>query len=173
MRPTSRISLAAALVTLTLASCTTDQISNPSTESLASPTLSREAPVERPLKGECDVAAVFTSETELLIMGSCELAHLGHTTVVAYQTIDPTSFPIAYTNSTTYTAANGDELRTTDIGTAMPGPEGLTLSGAVTVIGGTGRFTDATGEAALNGAVRFTGPASTIGNYSLVGRLTY
>jgi len=173
MRPTTRISLVAALITITLTGCTTDQISNPSAQSPDSPSLSKEAPSERPLKGECDVAAVFTSETELLIVGTCELSHLGHTTVVAYQTIDPNSFPIAYTNATTYTAANGDELRTTDIGTATPGPDGLTLSGAVTVIGGTGRFTNASGTADLTGAVAFTGPSSTAGTYSLSGRFSY
>ena len=172
MQIKSRLAFAASLIVLTLIGCSDDGLSG-SAESITSPSLSKAIPSDRPWSGECDVAAVFTSATELLIRGTCELAHLGRTTMFAVQTIDPTSIPIAYTNATTYTAANGDELRTTDIGTATPNTDGLTLSGAVTVIGGTGRFVNASGDASLSGAVRFTGPASTAGKYSLTGRVTY
>ena len=115
MHITSRLALGASLISTVLVGCAGDQITDARFMSSSSPSLAQVAPVERPLNGECAVVAVFTSATDLLITGTCNLAHLGKSTLVASQTIDPNSFPIAYTNTSTYTAANGDELRTTDI----------------------------------------------------------
>lgn len=173
MHITSRFALGASLISTVLVGCSGDQITDVPLVSSSPASSAQLASVERPWSGECDVVAVFTSATDLLITGTCNLAHLGKTTLVASQTIDPSSFPIAYTNTSTYTAANGDELRTTDIGTATPGPSGLILSGAVTVVGGSGRFANASGSAALDGAVAFTGPGSTVGAYDLSGRISY
>lgn len=127
----------------------------------------------RPWRGECDVDAVFTSETTLLITGTCNIAHLGRTTVIAHQTIQPGPSGIVYSNTAIYRAANGDELRTTDVGVATPTATGLSLSGIETAVGGTGRFVNARGSATLEGAVRFTGPSSTTGSYELSGHIEY
>lgn len=160
-------------VVLTAAGCTGGEITGAPAQLMDRPTVAMSKSVARPWKGDCNVDAVFTSETTLLITGRCQLAHLGRTTLVAYQTITPGPYGIAYTNTATYTSANGDELRTTNIGVASPNATGLSLTGTETAIGGTGRFANATGTAALSGSVRFTGLASTTGSYSLSGTLNY
>ncbi len=166
-----RITSSLSFVALTVAACSGDAIVAP--RSLAPNDLSASSSIARPWKGVCDVDAVFTSETTLLITGTCQLAHLGLTTMVAYQTIEPGPSGIAYTNATTYTAANGDQLRTTNVGVATPAGSGLSLSGTETAVGGTGQFTNASGSAHLQGAVAFTGPSSTTGSYELSGMLQY
>ena len=171
MRNAQRITLSLSFVALTVTACSDDGIVAP--RSLAPDDISSSSSIARPWKGVCDVDAVFTSQTTLLITGTCQLAHLGRTTMIAYQTIDPGASGIAYTNTTTYTAANGDELRTTNVGVATPSGPGLSLSGTETAVGGTGRFTNASGTAHLEGAVVFTGPSSTTGSYELSGMLQY
>lgn len=171
MRNAQRITLSLSFVALTVAACSGDAIVAP--RSIAPNDISSSSSVARPWKGVCDVDAVFTSQTTLLITGTCQLAHLGRATMIAYQTIEPGASGITYTNTTTYTAANGDELRTTNIGVATPTGASLSLSGTETAVGGTGRFTNATGTAHLEGAVAFTGPSSTTGSYELNGMLEY
>ena len=171
MRNAQRITVSLSFVALTVAACSGDAIVAP--RSIAPNDISSSSSIARPWKGVCDVDAVFTSQTTLLITGTCQLAHLGRTTMIAYQTIEPGASGIAYTNTTTYTAANGDELRTTNVGVATPSGPGLSLSGTETAVGGTGRFTNASGTAHLEGAVVFTGPSSTTGSYELSGMLEY
>jgi hypothetical protein len=133
------------------------------------------APVSRPMKGRCDVVARFTSETTIEFSGTCELAHLGRVSVVASQLLVPGPGPIPFTNTATYTAANGDALYTTDTGVGTPTADGLgiLLEATQTVVGGTGRFAEASGTATLRGAVLFTGPTTTVGGYAIDGQLTY
>ena len=171
MRNTRRITLSLSFVALTVAGCSGDAIVAP--QSITPNDISASSSIARPWKGVCAVDAVFTSETTLLITGTCQLAHLGRTTMIAYQTIEPGASGIVYTNTTTYTAANGDELRTTNVGVATPGASGLALSGTETAVGGSGRFANANGTAHLEGAVAFTGPTSTTGSYELNGMLQY
>ena len=159
----------APLFALALAACSGERI----TEASVGATVSQSISVERPWSGSCDVAAQFIGETTLRITGSCLLAHVGRTDIVAYQTIVPGPSGIAYTNTAIYTAPNGDELHTTNAGVATPTADGLTLSGIETAVGGTGRFANASGTAALNGAVRFTSASTTVGSYTLDGRLTF
>lgn len=161
------------LFALTVAGCSGDTIVAPTDRSLAPDDVSFSSSVARPWKGECDVDAVFLTETTLEITGTCQLAHLGRTSVDALQTIVFGESGIAYTNVATYTAANGDQLRTTNVGVATPTATGLSLSGTETAVGGTGRFANASGTAMLEGAVRFTGTSSTTGSYKLNGRLEY
>ena len=171
MRNPQRTTLTLSFLALTVAACSGDRIVAP--RPIALNDISSSASIARPWKGVCDVDAVFTSQTMLLITGTCQLAHLGRVTMVAYQTIEPGASGIAYTNTTTYTAANGDELRTTNVGVATPGASGLALSGTETAVGGTGRFANANGTAHLEGGVAFTGPTSTTGSYELNGMLEY
>ena len=159
----------AAVFALTLAACSGERI----TEATMGATVSQSISVERPWTGTCDVAAQFIGETTLRITGSCLLAHIGRADVLAYQTIVPGPSGIAYTNTATYTAPNGDELHTTNVGVATPTADGLALNGIETAVGGTGRFQNASGTAALTGAVTFTSASTTVGSYSLDGRLTF
>jgi hypothetical protein len=158
---------------LTLAGCSGDGITGQADLS-DTPAREFQSPnVERPWTGSCNVVAEFMSETALRITGYCQLAHIGRASVLALQTIVPGASGIAYTNTTVYTAANGDELHTTNVGVATPSAQGLSLNGIESAAGGTGRFANASGSATLSGAVRFTSATTTIGSYSLVGRLTF
>lgn len=131
-------------------------------------------PVERPWGGRCEFSAERLAPTLIRVSGTCQLAHLGRAEYVNLQTIVPG--PVTqFTNATTYTAANGDVLYTTAVGTATPADGGtrLILAATETVQGGTGRFADASGEATLAGATVLTGPAARTGFYELTGTIAY
>ena len=128
--------------------------------------------VVRPWKGRCDVEADITGPTTILINGTCDLAHLGRTTVVTEETMDWALG--TFTNTSTYTAANGDRLHTSGSGTATFGSDGTgTVVGTWTADGGTGRFAGASGSAAYAESARITGPTSAEGTYTLDGQLDY
>jgi hypothetical protein len=51
-----------------------------------------------------------------------------------------------------FTAANGDELHATNVGSNTPtGPGTIRFTGITTIVGGTGRFANATGELSVEG----------------------
>ena len=157
------------------AACGTDRPTSLATEPpFAARGTNTGEPVERPWGGRCEFSAERLAPTLIRITGTCQLAHLGRTEYVNLQTIVPG--PVTqFTNSTTYTAANGDVLSTTAVGTATPadGASRLILAATETVQGGTGRFADASGEAALAGATFLTGPAARTGFYELTGTIAY
>ena len=127
-----------------------------------------------PWSGRCEFAAERLGPTLIRIVGTCQLAHLGRVTYVNLQTLVPG--PVTqFTNATIYTAANGDLLHTTAVGTVTPiaGGSRLTASATETVTGGTGRFARASGQAAFAGTVFLTGPAAGTGFYELTGTLDY
>lgn len=173
MRISNSVIALGAFLSLTASACSSGEIEEPADYASQSRIASSQAAVERPWRGECDVTAEFISEFTIRITGSCQLAHVGQALVIAYQTITPGPNGIAYTNTAVYRAPDGDELRTTNVGLALRDADALSLSGTETAVGGTGRFVNASGSAALTGAVRFTGAATTIGSYSLIGHLTY
>lgn len=171
MRTIQLVAVSATLMALTLTGCSTADITASDAVSPAQSRLSKSKGVERPWKGDCIVYAQITSATTLTFAGTCQLAHMGRTSVVAYQTITAVPSGFTFTNTATYTAANGDELHTiTTDGTATPSATGLTLAGTETAVGGTGRFVNASGTATMTGTVRFD---TGIGAYRLDGRLTY
>lgn len=51
-----------------------------------------------------------------------------------------------------FTAADGDILRATSVGTNTPNGPGVAFRATMTFIGGTGRFANAIGEAHVDGA---------------------
>lgn len=130
------------------------------------------AAVQRSWEGRCDVDATITGPTTFLITGTCQLAHLGRTTVVTQETMDWALG--TFTNTSTYTAANGDRLYTTGSGVAAFGQDGAgALTGTWTVVGGTGRLAGASGTAAYVESAQVTGPATAVGTYMLTGELVY
>jgi len=138
---------------------------------------------ERPYSGSCStVVQVLTPPNvfpqELRIDLDCTLAHLGRTTGIAFQTVTPLGAPngailtAAIENTTTYTAANGDMLDQSFIGTALINLETgeVRYIGNETFEGGTGRFEHATGTSELTGTASvFTGT----GIYTVQGRIGY
>lgn len=70
-----------------------------------------------------------------------------------------------------FTAANGDLLRATSVGSGTPtGPTTLRFTGTASITGGTGRFASATGEMSVEGtADNVSGDA----RFSWDGWITY
>jgi hypothetical protein len=163
----------AVVLSLALAGCSADGVTDASNLRGSFSNSTHSLSVERPWGGSCYVAAEFIGETTLRIIGECHLAHIGRASVLEYQTIVPGPSGIAYTNTAVYTAPNGDELHTTNVGVATPTADGLSLNGIETAVGGTGRFENASGTATLAGSVRFTSASTTIGSYTLDGRLSF
>ncbi len=101
----------------------------------------------------------------------CQLQHLGRTTATAEQVVIFTS-PTTQTasNTTVYTAANGDQLFSEWSGTSTSiGPD-VTFSGPATFSGGTGRFVNASGSAFISGTASFV---TNTGQFTQEGRLSY
>lgn len=159
------------LLTFAITGCAGDA----STSSLAPSNATLQAAgaaVQRPWEGRCAVDATITGPTTFVITGTCQLAHLGRTTVVTEETMDWALGTFA--NTSTYTAANGDRLYTTGSGVATFGANGAgTLTGTWTAVGGTGRLAGASGTADYAESVQVTGPATAVGAYTLAGALVY
>jgi len=162
----------AATVVLSVAACSGDTITATADDSFSARLARASGNTMRPWKGRCDAVAAFTGENTLLITGTCQLAHLGRTTVIADETIRPRADGFDVTRVSTYTAANGDQLRTVSAGVALYKPDfsGLLLSYGETAVGGTGRFANASGTAILTGETVF---ATGKGFWTLDGSLTY
>ena len=137
---------------------------------------------ERPYSGSC--STVVTPLTppgvfpqELHIDYDCTLAHLGHATAVATQVVTPINqsgvlVTATITNSTTYTAANGDTLHASFTGTALLNVETgqVRFIGTEKFDGGSGRFDDASGSADLDGSGSFF---TNIAFFTAKGRIAY
>jgi len=103
----------------------------------------------------------FSAECPLAgtIIGSGQATHLGRFTLISFDCIKPDAYPATFPSTfktqedttglkAVLTAANGDQLFITYSGTAkQPGSVPiLDLSGSFTVVGGTGRFAEATSK---------------------------
>ena len=157
-----------------LAGCgTIDAPVAPQNQPLAFMSTTNAGLVTRPWKGRCDGVATFTGPTTLHIVGTCNLAHLGKTTFETTETVVPRPDGLSDLNSVNaYTSANGDVLNTVGNGIATLKPDfsGVTFAGTETAIGGTGRFSNASGVATRIGSTRFS---DSIGSYDHAGTLTF
>ncbi|MEO7683169.1 MAG: hypothetical protein ABIU86_04470 [Gemmatimonadaceae bacterium] len=99
------------------------------------------------------------------IRGVCKLKHLGHSSMAAIQTVNVLTGEL--NNTTTYTAANGDQLTTTFAGTDPLGGD-IEFTGLETYTGGTGRFANATGESFLQGSA-----TGATGEFTSKGSITF
>jgi hypothetical protein len=108
-----------------------------------------------PISGSCEtrLAAPPVVTPPILTqndVGVCELAHLGRVSVYDTQQIDLATG--TETAQVTFTAANGDELRLTNVGVNQrTGTTTIRFTGTMTVVSGTGRFANATGQLAAEG----------------------
>ena len=147
---------------------------------LASP--AHAAKPARPYHGTCSTVVLpvtppSTIPQELAITYDCTLTHLGRTTATVQQFVTPTGgspsgVTLLLVNTTTYTAANGDQLRATFNGTALldPATGEVTFVGIESFNGGTGRFVGATGSAQLEGAASIV---TNTGLFTTKGRIAY
>lgn len=137
------------------------------------------SPVTRPAGGTCapeiTVVAPFPGPGQpvlsLRIGGVCELKHLGRTALDITETVDFSTGVIL--NSTTYTAANGDVVNSTFLGTVLspPGPDAV-FEGTETYVSGTGRFVGVSGSSSLKGTAHLNGLTGA-GEYTTTGTITF
>ena len=170
-------SLILVLPALSLAGCSGDAVTSPRSAPRANPAAmaANQTIVPRPMSGECYLTTLATVPYPAPpvfrqdVTGTCELTHLGHVTVQFVQVVN---FATRTQQSLelTYTAANGDVLRAASAGTNLPTATGVTFSAAITFLGGTGRFTNATGQARAEGAANIVAGTSW---YMLDGWLGY
>jgi hypothetical protein len=140
------------LLALALAGCRGESpaVTAPDSRSFARSADAAVVAAPRPLEGRCEVTFTVLPSTPPVVRqadtGTCQLSHLGASTTVGAQTINFAT--LTQTSERTFTAANGDVLRTTGVGTSKPGAEPGTIDfdATLTVVGGTGRFANATGQ---------------------------
>jgi len=149
---------------------------------LGTPVTTSAANPERPYRGSC--STVITPLTppgvfpqELRIDYACQLTHLGRTTAIAMQVVTPTGQSGAIVtalveNNTIYTAANGDTINASFLGTALINVQtgDVRFIGTETFEGGSGRFADATGSADLEGTASIF---TNLGFFTTKGQLAY
>ena len=165
-----------ALLALALVGCA-DAL--PTAPRAGSPTLARAAASDgaagaRPFSGTCTTTfapiplpppAVYRQ----VATGTCTLSHLGRTALLLIQDVrlaDGTQQSVVVT----YTAANGDVLRASNVGTSRRFGPGVAFEAAVTFVGGTGRFAHATGQAHVTGTADFVASTS---DYTIEGWIAY
>ena len=102
--------------------------------------------------------------------GTGKASHMGKTTYEANGTVDIFAKPVSAVDTTTLTAANGDQIFMNSIGIANPpdanGVTRVTITSTIT--GGTGRFAHASGT--LTGTIIGSSPTFTI---HFEGRISY
>jgi hypothetical protein len=137
-------------------------------------TVQKASAVTRPFSGKCELTfnppplplpPVF-DQTDT---GTCHFSELGKTAYYGEQTINL----VAGTQSgwRTFTAANGDILRVEHAGTSAPAGPGLVgFRATLTVVGGTGRFANATGSIVSVGVANLITHAT---NATFDGSITY
>jgi hypothetical protein len=157
--------------------CATDSPAGPDESAALAGHLAVVEPKPRPAGGSCVTtvapAGFAFPYLTITIDGVCNLRHLGRATMRATQVIDVTTG--LFSNETTYTAANGDELYTTFAGvsTSPPGSLDVTFDGTETFVGGTGRFGPATGTTVAEGSATLAPDQSGVGEYSMEGWITF
>ena len=164
---------AALIAAVLLAACSESSVLEPSQ------TPSLDASESRPAGGTCTfVSTVLPPQPgqpanvrRVHLDALCQLMHLGRTigSAEGTTTLTPTGSVLA--NSTTYTAANGDQLFVTFNGTGTPPVNGVvSFSGTEAVTGGTGRFAGASGSLARAGSASLL---TQTGEFETSGSLSY
>lgn len=143
-----------AVLTVVLCGCGAESATAPTPTIQARPTGLRAA-VSVPIGGSCETSLAGPPIVTPPILtqndvGVCQLAHLGRVSVYDTQQINLATG--TETAQVTFTAANGDELRLTNVGAnERTGPATIRFTGTITVVGGTGRFANATGQITAEG----------------------
>ena len=133
------------------------------------------AAASRPISGRCETVFTQTpldpTHAHVIVRGTCRLEHLGRSTVFIDQIADFAASTL--TGVTIYTAANGDELRSTGSVQILTPPDAAgnsAFAGPHTFTGGSGRFAHA------RGGYTFTGRANLVtftGFFEIAGTITF
>ena len=144
-----------AVLVLLTTGCTADAVTSPGSKRdnpIASASL---VAASVPMHGRCEMSPLGPPIVSFPIItetdgGLCQLAHLGRVTFYGTQQINAVTR--TQTAQVTLAAANGDELRFTNVGSnTSTGPTTIRFSGTMTIVGGTGRFSGATGQLSAEG----------------------
>jgi hypothetical protein len=130
---------------------------------------------QRPMKGACSTTFAVEPSGAISITGTCHLTHLGKAAYQATQTVVPNADgTVQITVTGFYTAANGDQLRSTLTGTGrFSGGSSVNYTTTETYTGGTGRFAAAHGVAIDVGVATFTGATTGTSSYTTSGWIAY
>jgi hypothetical protein len=145
-----------------------------SSPSAAANQSSKAAPVTRPFSGTCELTfnpppLPLPPVVEQTDAGTCHFTELGKTELYGVQTINFAAG--TQVGWRTLTAANGDVLRVEHTGTSAPAGPGLVgFRAMITIVGGTGRFTNATGNIVGVGLANL---ATHVTNVTFEGSITY
>ncbi|HST25777.1 MAG TPA: hypothetical protein VLJ76_07280 [Gaiellaceae bacterium] len=130
-----------------------------------------------PFSASVSGTASFTSQTTTEFIGVGQATHMGRISSVGEVSFTPPNAAGCYPNINieTLTAANGDQLVVRSDDQACPiGPTSFHGFGNWVVVGGTGRFADATGKGSFDGESDF-GPGFSPGpfHFTLTGTVSY
>jgi hypothetical protein len=119
-------------------------------------------------------APVFTVPPGLdqVIAGTCQISHLGRSSMSMLQHVDLPSG--AATATVTFTAANGDALTVTQSTSSSDiGPGLKRFTGTAVITGGSGRFANASGQLDVEGTLAFdqNGIGHAVSTY--IGSIAY
>jgi hypothetical protein len=147
------------LLALVNAGCGADHItsSTPNAVAATGTSAASRAVAATHVSGSCETTPIAPPVVVFPILrqedtGVCQLSHLGRTVLHATRVVNLANG--TQTAQITYTAANGDVLRATAVGSSSPpGPTSFLFTGTTTIVGGTGRFANATGVLQAEGEV--------------------
>lgn len=133
--------------------------------------------VEVPIKGSYvttieNLQVVGPGLVSMNVIGKGLVSHLGNSTVFIAQTANYTTNPLSLISPTVvFTAANGDELHSSGVGTFTDdGMGNSAFTGTLYFDGGTGRFSTATGSVTYNGSANV---AAAKGQFTFEGIVKY
>jgi len=161
---------------LTLVGCAggAPSVTPPDARASLSVSADAQAPRALPIKGHCELTfnpppLPLPPVHRQIDTGTCWFSHLGKTALEGVQDIN---FAAGTQSGTrTFTAANGDVLRATHAGTSGPGGPGLVrFVTTITIVGGTGRFANATGQMTGEGTANLITRTTSVTNE---GWITY
>jgi hypothetical protein len=164
------------LVSVILISCQKELSHKPDpTSEISTVSSNAKANHAKPFKGEYTTTVQVLSGPPQLrqrISGIGHATHLGESSFVANNTVYITPPPpFIAAGTTVFVADNGDEFYTSFNGTSTPGLNGTSIVVVHhTIIGGTGRFSDATGSFIGN---TIANPALPTGTITYDGIISY
>jgi acyl-coenzyme A thioesterase PaaI-like protein len=172
----------AALAMILSAACTSELPTVPDESALVSPAAEHivmqashhAAPPARPIRGTCELdiqpaEPVSPGVIRQLDVGTCQISHLGRSTMVS----DKVIALMAGTQNAdvALTAANGDMLHASGSGTnTMVAPGKFAFRVELTITGGTGRFSDASGMIVSEGVAEL---ATATAQVTMAGTIRY
>lgn len=162
---------------LVLAACSGESITEPRFAPDATAAASRDGLglSVRPISGQCELKTLSTTPAPAppvfrqVAAGTCTLSHLGGSSVDFIQIVNFGAHT-QQSQKLSYTAANGDVLEASSVGTSTLTSAGVSFSSTITFMGGTGRFVDATGQAHAIGTANIVAGTS---RYALNGSISY